>query len=182
MWIIFRQSLMDLRGVGGFLLSFPLIPDISCRFCQWSLWKNGWQRYSIYWPIFLETNLSNQLLGSSSQVTLIWLWWQPDCPLPLHIQCWFEKHNEPVLFFFFSSTSWIMWFCKQIPSTRISTTKNLHRKTHAECVLNLYIVMKLHYVPYSKWNENSLRVCACVCACVRVRACSMGAFSLALKF
>ena len=45
---------------------------------------------------------------------------RPGCPLPLHIQCWFEKCKETVRFLFsFSSTSWVMWFCTRIPSTRI---------------------------------------------------------------
>lgn len=99
--LFFRRLLMDLPGVGGFLQFSLWTPDTSCQFCQWSLWRNGWQRYSISWPIFLETNLSNSLLGSSFNVTLTWLRWWPGCLLPLHLQCWFEKCMETLVFFYF---------------------------------------------------------------------------------
>lgn len=79
-------------------------------------------------------------------------------------------------FFPLPSTSWIMWFCKSIPSSRTETTKNLHRKTRTECVSDLYIVMKLHYVPYSKTKWEP---CVCgVCVCVRARVCIFSGFKI----
>lgn len=165
MSVIFRQLLMDLPGVGGFSQFSLWTPDTSCQFCQWSPWKNGWQRYSISWPIFLETNLSNELLGSSLKVTLTWLWGRPGARCLCTSSAGLRSVMK-LLWFFFLQPPESCGSANEYPQLGFRPLSTCTGKHAANVCWTSTLWWSCTMYHNLKWNENSVCVWSvCVRAC-----------------